>query len=232
AVAQIGRGGGQLVRDALLQVLEEPNKDGVCTCRLVARHYESDAASRLADAPGVHGYRCLKLGAGDGALRLRLVNERGLPHFNLQIKSGRSGLDAAADRLEFVGSTNREGFVQSETKFSQVAFVVVQNGQTTVARMPIPILDDQVAVRTLVLDPKATHLDEWLARRARYNRRLDDSRQLQSELFKRLVALLGKRDHKGALEEAQAGRERLETDLRDFDTERASLAVEIGKADL
>lgn len=233
AIAQINRaGGGQIVRDALLQIVQGPNKDGICTCRLVARHFESDAASRLADSAGALGYRCLKIGASDGPLRLRLVNERGLPHFNLQIKSGQAGLDAAADKLEFVGSTNREGFVQSDHKFSQVAFVVVQNGQTTVARIPIPILDDHVAVRTLVLDPKATQLDELLALRDRYNRRLDDSRQLQAELFKRLVALLGKRDHKGALEEAQSGRERLETDMREFDAERASLAVEVGKADL
>jgi hypothetical protein len=233
ALAQMDRvGGGQRVRDAVLQVLEEPNKDGVCICRLVARHYDSDPASRLADRSGVLGYRCLKLGTGEGPLRLRLVNERGLPHFNLQIKSSRAGLDAGTDKLDFVGSTNRQGLVQSENKFAHVAFVVVQNGQATVARMPIPIFDDHVAVRTLVLDPKVTQLDELLALRDRCLRRLDDSRQLQAELFKRLVALLAKKDHKGALEEAQAGRERLEADLREFETERASLAVEVGKAEL
>jgi hypothetical protein len=233
AVAQIGRaGGGQRVRDAVLQVVEEPNKEGVCFCRLVARHYESEPASRLADGSGVLGYRCLKLGTDEGPLRLRLVNERGLPHFNLQVRSSRTGLETTADKLEFVGSTNREGSVQSENKFANVAFVIVQNGQATVARMPVPIFDNDVAVRTLVLDPKVTQLDELLALRDRCIRRLDDSRQLQAELFKRLVALLAKKDHKGALEEAQEGRERLQADLREFDAERASLAVEVGKAEL
>ena len=57
----------------MLQVVTPPDKDGVCVCRLHARHYESEAASRLAEAPGVLGYRCLKLGTADAPLRLRLV---------------------------------------------------------------------------------------------------------------------------------------------------------------
>ena len=58
AIAQVTRGGGQIVPEAFLQVVDEP-KDGIAHCRLVARY--ADAASRLKDQPGVLGYRGRKL---------------------------------------------------------------------------------------------------------------------------------------------------------------------------
>src|SRR5262249_12557705 len=149
-----------LVRDALLQVTEPPGKDGVCICRLFARHAESDPASRLADVSGMQGYRCIQLGTTHGPLRLRLIDNQGLPHYNLQVKNSGTSFDQPADKLALLGTTDREGFFHARDKFNHVALVVLQKGEATVAKIPLPIFDDHVAVRTLVLDKNSTRKDE------------------------------------------------------------------------
>src|SRR5262249_33076436 len=150
----------------------------------------------------------------------------GLPHYNLQVRISRSGFDPA-DKLDFAGSTNREGFLQTRDQYSQAAYAVVQNGQVTVARIPIPIFEQHTAVRTLVLDPKITQLGKLTALRDRYNRRLDDCRQLQADLFKNLVA---EKNHEAALTEAQNGQETLKSNLRGLQTEHDNLALAVEKA--
>src|SRR6185369_8093960 len=128
ALVQVNRlGGAQPIRDAVLQVVEPPDKEGICLCRLFARHYDADPASRLGALAGVQGYRCLKLGTADAPLRLRLVNDRGLPHFKLQVKVGRGDFDTPARDALFYGSTSREGFLETSKAIAHLGFVVVQN---------------------------------------------------------------------------------------------------------
>lgn len=231
ALVQVNRlGGAQPVRDAVLQVVEPPDKDGACVCRLFARHYDADPASRLGTVAGVEGYRCLKLGTADAPLRLRLVNDRGLPHFRLQVKVIRGGFDPAGRELLYTASTNREGYVETPKAVSQLACVVVQNGDAVVARIPVPIWEDHVAVRALVLDANSTRLAELIALRDRYNRRLDDAIQLQQDLGGTLVNLLGKKQHEEALAEARKGLARLQGDLSDLDAEQRALALEVDRS--
>jgi hypothetical protein len=232
AVVQVARSGSsERVRDALLQVIEPPGKDGICICRLFARHSASDPASRLVDVPGMQGYRCVQLGTAYGLLRLRLIDNQGLPHHNLQIKSSHSSLDQPNDKLSPLGTTDRQGFLQSRDKFNHIALLVVQKGETTVARIPVPIFDDHVAVRTLVLDKNSTKKDELLALRGRYLRRLDDSRQVQGELAKTLSELLAKKDHEAAKAEAKEALERLRKELGDSQAELNNLMIESKNAD-
>ncbi len=233
AVVQVNRlGGSQPVRDAILQVIDPPDKDGVCLCRLYARHAESDNASRLGPGSGVLGYRCLKLGTADAPLRLRLVNDRGLPHSKLQVKVCRVGFETDKTNVVQDSSTNREGYVETSEKISHVAFVVVQNGTAVVARIPIPIWEGNIAVRTLVLDPNSTRIAELIALRDQYVRRLDDSLQLQLDLGKKLVELLGKSQHEDALQRAKKGAVRLNDDLRDLDSQKGDLLLQVTNAKL
>lgn len=233
AVVQVNRlGGSQPVRDAILQVIDPPDKDGVCLCRLSARHADSDNASRLGSGSGIIGYRCLKLGTADAPLRLRLVNDRGLPHSKLQVKVSRAGFETAGPELVHDGSTNREGYIETPKNLANVAFVVVQNGTAVVARIPVPIWEDHVAVRTLVLDPNSTRIAELIALRDQYIRRLDDSLQLQLDLGKKLVELLGKSQHEDALQRAKKGAARLKDDVSVLDSQKDELLLQVTNAKL
>src|SRR5262249_3955165 len=158
-----------------------------------------------------------KLGTADAPLRLRLVNDAGLPHSKLQVKVGRGGFDMAGNDLIHDGSTSREGYLESARPLSHVAFVVVPSGPAVVARIPIPIWEDAIAVRTLVLDPNSTRIAELITLRDLYVRRLDDALGLQHDLGKNLVELLGKSQYEDALLRAKKGVTRLEEDLRNLE---------------
>jgi hypothetical protein len=230
AIVQVNRlGGSQPVREALLQVVEPPNADGVCVCRLLARF--ADPASQLAAGSGVLGYRCLKLGTGEGPLRLRLVNDQGLPHFNLQVQSGKNGFEPG-ERLQDQGFTDREGFRQARDKFAHVACITVLHGGNAVARIPVPILDEQLAVRTVNVNADTAPIGEVVFLRDRHIRNLDEALQLQVDLGKTLQQLLAKADHKGALEEARRGKARLEADLKELKADHDGLAGSAVKAKL
>jgi len=232
AVVQVNRRGGmEPVRETLLQVDTPPSADGVVTCRLFARRPEEPAA-QLANVPGLDGYRCLKLGTANAPLRLRLVNERGLPHANLQVKAGRGGFDTASGAPTFAGSTNRDGFLETRDKFSHAAFVLVNHGESLVARLPVPIVQDQVAVYTVVLDPNISKLGNLTALRDRFNRRLDGSLLLQVDLSKALGALLAEKRFQEALDEASKNRARLQRDLKEAEAEFNQLQAQVTKASL
>jgi hypothetical protein len=230
AVVQVNRlGGPQRVRDTLLQVVEPPNSDGICICRLHARPRD-DPATRLADQPGVLGYRCVKLGTSEGPLRLRLINERGLPHADLDIWASQTGLDDLGRRLD---RTGRDGSIDSQSeKFSQVAFVTVKQGQAAVAKIPIPIIEGEVAVRTVVLDKNTGIESELIARRDRHIRRLDESLQQQQEIGNTLKRLLKEKKYQEALDEARTGHDQLKRDLRDLDADFGRLKRDVQSAPL
>ncbi|MBL8794444.1 MAG: hypothetical protein JNM56_11105 [Planctomycetia bacterium] len=230
AIVQVNRlGGSQPVREALLQVVEPPNADGVCICRLLARF--ADPASQLAAGSGVLGYRCMKLGTGDGPLRLRLVNDQGLPHFNLQVQGSKDGFEPGARQAD-QGFTNREGFLQTRDKFAHVACLTVVHGGNAVARLPVPILEDQLVVQSVNANPDAAPLGEVLFLRDRHIRQLDEALQLQVDLGQTLQQLLAKADHPGALEAARRGKARLEADLKELKADHDGLAGAAVKAKL
>ena len=233
ALVQVNRRGGkEPVRETLLQVVEPPNADGVATCRLFARRPDEPAA-QLASVPGLDGYRCLKLGTADGPLRLRLVNERGLPHANLQVKAGHGSFESASSAPDVAKSTDRDGFLDSrDKKFPHAAFVLVSHGESLVARLPVPIVQDQVAVYTVVLDPNISQLGNLTALRDRFHRRLDGSLLLQVDLNKSLGALLAEKRFQEALDEAGKNRERLQSDLKEADAEYRQLEAQVTKANL
>jgi hypothetical protein len=229
AVVQVNRlGGTQRVRDTLLQVVEPPDTTGRCVCRLLARHQE-DPASQLASQPGVLGYRCIKLGTTRAPLRLRLINERGLGNSGLQVEVGTSGFEDATLK----GSTARDGSFTCEERFSHVAFVVVRYGKVLVApRLPIPIIEDQVAVRTVVLDPEINITAPLIAQRDRYVRRLDDCIRVIHNLGESLHKRLNEKKYQEALDLAKESQGGLQRDQRDLEAERTALSVDVNRAKL
>src|SRR5437660_9394161 len=103
------------------------------------------------------GFRCVKLGTGEGELRLQLTDKSGTP-FTLTQLQPRAGVDEYPDarnprvreELQYA-----DGVFSSKERFKNVAFVVVRNGDTVVARMPVEVFPDQVAVRKVNPNPAA-----------------------------------------------------------------------------
>ncbi len=168
------------VREAFLQVVEEP-KQGVCICRLINRY--RDDASKLMEKPGVLGYRCLKLGSDEGPLRLRLVDDKGLPLDGLQVEVGRHGFDRK-DGFKPRGSTKGGNLPFSPEKYEHLAFVKVLYRRTLIAQVPVVILNGRTAVcRVSIADPNET-VGQVLARKKRVVERLLESLQVQDDLRK------------------------------------------------
>ena len=206
------------VREAYLQVVEGP-KDGVCVCRLFNRY--RDDASKLVEKPGVLGYRCLKLGTDEGPLRLRLVDDKGLPMDGLQVEVGRHGFDRPGD---FKPRHHQGGTLPFDSeKYDHLAFVKVLYRRTLIAQVPVAILAGRTAVcRVSIADPNEL-VGQVHVRRKRLIERLLESLQVQDDLRKGLRELLSKSKQDQTLHEARDGLKSLKADLADLDAESVSL---------
>lgn len=225
ALAQIQQaGGGQRtapVREAFLQVVQEPKK-GACVCRLINRY--RDDASKLVEKPGVLGYRGLKLGAGEGPLRLRLVDDQGLPLDGLQVEVGHRGFDHPND-FKPRGATQGGNLPFDPEKYEQLAFVKVLYRRTPIAQIPVVIFDGRTAVcRVNVADPGETTVHVQTLRK-RLLERLLEALQVQDDLRKGLRELLAKSKQEQALQEAREGLKSLTADLKELEAESTSLGA-------
>jgi hypothetical protein len=114
--------------------------------------------------------------------------------------------------------TYADGVFTSKEKFQNIAFVLVRNGETPVARLPVEVYPDQVAVRRVNLNPAAEPSPVQTAA-ADLLERIRSARVIQARCFEE-VATLQKKEKPRALEygkEAAAALEKeaevLRTDL-------------------
>jgi len=228
AIAQVARAGAGVrlarVPEAFLQVVEPP-KDGVCVCRLWNRY--ADPASKLVEDKTTLGYRCLKLGTSEGPLRLRLVDDKGLPLDGLQVEVGRHGFDRQDD-LKFAGTTKSEGLLQTEESYTNLAFVRVLSHRDLVARVPVPILEDRVAVLRVNSNTQGEALSLLVAAKRRLVERLTEALLVQDDLAKELGELMARSKHDEALARSRASLKGLQDDIANLGGERTSLAADIG----
>lgn len=208
---------GRRIDGVLLRVVEPP-RNGLAVCRVYNRYRGLPQRDGL-----TLGYRCVKLGTGEGPLRLRLTDPAGAPFGpdKVQARAGDTEFPnpqdpRARDELRF-----RDGVFVSEEKFRNVAFVLVQNGQTPVARIPVEIFPEHVATRKVHLNPAAEPSPaQWAA--TDLLDRIRSARVIQARCFEE-VAALQKTAKPKALEygqEAAAALER-EADLLRADLDRA-----------
>jgi tetratricopeptide (TPR) repeat protein len=178
ALARLTPGGpgqpprGTRVDDAILQVTDGPAADGTYPARLISR--------RLNPLAGGAGVRAVRLGTTPGPLHLRLVDERGLPLKNLQVRANASGFQEGGPVPAEQVTVGPDGVLRSEPRgFPAVAFVHVYAGGQQVARVPVPILAGATA--TVELDAaRATGRPAALA---------DERRQLVAALDESLLVL-------------------------------------------
>jgi hypothetical protein len=166
------------------------------------------------------GYRCVKLGTGEGILRLQLTDAAGTPYRSdtLQPRAGATDFPDPMSPRDREEMTFADGVFTSKERFQNVAFVLVRNGDTPVARIPVEIFPDQVAVRRVNLNP-AAEPSPVQAAAADLLDRVRRARVIQARCFEE-VATLQKKDKPKALEYAQGAVNGLE---KEADVLRADL---------
>jgi hypothetical protein len=208
---------GTRVDGLLLNVIDTP-RNGLCVCKVYNRYRGLPPRDGL-----TVGYRCVKLGTGEGVLRLQLTDAGGTP-FRADTLQPRAG---ATDFPDPMSPRDREemryadGVFTSKERFQNIAFVLVRNGDNPVARLPVEIYPDQVAVRRVNLNP-AAEPTPFQSAAADLLDRIRSARVIQARCFEE-VATLQKKEKPKALEygkEAQAALEK-EADVLRADLDRA-----------
>lgn len=195
---------------AVLQV-EEPPRDGSVVCRLYHRHPDP-----LAMAPGVLGYRAIKLGTTIAPLRLRFVegDARGLtPRPNLQVHVRRQGFQGEETTRE-QGTSDADGFFQAgrDKPYEHLAFVNILDGGQVRAQIPVTIVDDRPI--EIPFSAKAEAGAPLLIRRNLWRQRLYESLLAQAGLFKELSELAAKPEgRQRSLDKARASLKGLSADI-------------------
>ena len=209
---------------ALLQVTQGPD-GGVCTCRLYSRFRDP-----LRSAPGIAGYRCLKLGTTRAALRFQLVDEKTRrPIASQPITVS----DDYACRTSEAYSTNYDGLMQTKQKYDHLAFVRVLNQDgSALAQVPVPILDERAVVCPMTIAAQAQDLGDLQLQKQFVMAQVSDGLTAANQLFKQLGDLVKDKDHKAARDKAEAGRKALENDLARYDSDLAALSTRAGKLGL
>ncbi|MCI0638070.1 MAG: hypothetical protein L0Y72_28030 [Gemmataceae bacterium] len=213
AISRLSAAGGKLrgrrVEWALLEALAEP-RDGIVTCKLWRRYLEDD----LAPAPGVTGYRALKLATISGPLRVRFLDaEQFLPLDGLPVHV----FHPQGAKTEL--STNRDGLATTRDSFPHFAVIDVRWGGAALVRLPVAIVDERTIVCRLKTQPEAETLATLEIRRDQWLRRSLDSLRLSSERLIALEYLLNK-SFQAALESARSGQEFLAKELSQLEEER------------
>lgn len=225
AIAQVKQGPNGpwsfRVPHALLQVIEEPVQ-GVCQCRLFYRY--KDPPSQLQGGAGVLGYRFLKLGTQAGKVRLRLVDkDTFFPISNpLAVVVSAEDFDPKKKTEE---QAIREGNLQTNQIYQHVAFVRIQSGASTLAQLPVEILDDNPIICPVTVDAKLGEHGLFEMEKRRWEDQVYERLLVLVDLRKELGVLIQKKAHKDALDKAQAGLAGLEGDIKDFAAESRRLSV-------
>jgi tetratricopeptide (TPR) repeat protein len=188
---------GNRIDGVLLQVVDAP-RNGICVCKLHNRYKglpPKDAVTL--------GYRCVRLGTGEGPLRLQLTDAGGVVYRGdtLQPRAGADDFPDPGATREQEEMTFADGVFTAKVPFRNVAFVLVRAGDNPVARIPVEIYPDRVAVRTVSLTGKLE--SPVMTAAADLLDRVRNARVIQAKAFDE-VAELQKKEKPKALEHGQA----------------------------
>jgi tetratricopeptide (TPR) repeat protein len=213
---------GRAVDSAYLVTLAEP-KDGRCECRFVYRFQD-----QLADWSAVT-YRALKLGTGQGPVRLRVTDRNGLPPSGLQVRISPDGFrptDPARDQ-----GAIRNGVFDTTHAYDRIAFALVTSGEQKVAQVPVPVIDDRVtAVRVVPAAGGEARQQLEMDARNVHQRLLDIIHRLQVQ-NRRVGQAADQQRHAEALADVKRGLDVLDGDLNVLAGELARLRRDTGRVE-
>jgi tetratricopeptide (TPR) repeat protein len=226
AVVRIADLGGKIrgspIEWAVLRATESPH-GGTVKCRYFCR-FQDDR--NLPDAGPGGGYRCLKLQARSGPVRVRLVDEKKLEFLNRLKVQVSSNQDFVGDKN--VGVTLFNGLFEAEGPFTNVAYVRVLAGDTPLVEFPVPLISDKAVVCRMSPDAEAMKLAEINQRKERWVKWTVDALSLADQRRKEFYsALQAPKATKAALEAViRLGRQHLK-EMKDeslrLDGERTNL---------
>ncbi|MFQ3593274.1 MAG: hypothetical protein SNJ82_08820, partial [Gemmataceae bacterium] len=208
-----GNGVGVPVPALYLQVMVPPEQ-GVCVCRVLRRYRTSS----------IKGMTASLLTTRSGPLRLRLVQDtpqgpRPYPT-SVRLLIRRYSFEGEEGALS-ITATGRKDVDTSrfgkQGEFDRVAFVSVMNGETPLARIPIPLVDESVTVVSLptVNEEESGVLDRFRT----LARNVLEASQVQNAMFEDINALV--RDPKQRTAAIRRSRETLARLRDDYDRLRA-----------
>jgi hypothetical protein len=204
-----------LVPWAMLQAVEPPH-DGGCRCRLLHRWQNP-----LAEGPGVLGFRCFKLGTGQGPLQVRLFDEeKHAPLGSVRYTVSQYSFD---DQNPEEGSSNADGIIRTRRNYHNVAFLQIKSGDNIRARLPVAILDDRMVVCVLRSSAKEEERGQLELKHRRLVERINETLAKQGEFYNRLKQLDNEKSRETGLQEAQNGLKSLQNDLKGFQQDAADL---------
>src|SRR5262249_36585899 len=118
---------------AVVQIQQEP-KSGTAVGKVISR----GESNPLPGSQTSVIFRCVKLPAVTGPLRLRLVDEKGQPHVRaVQIRVHSQGFQKGLSNEEEVLNPDNGGLFVSKKTYDQLAYVRVVTGANEIAKIPI-----------------------------------------------------------------------------------------------
>lgn len=176
--------------------------DGMCRCALI----EGSLAQKLTGGRGVVGYKCLKLGTTESAVRVKIQDANGGPPVGthqLQVRANDKDFPITTDARNAL-KYDKEGVFQTQRPLRNMACVVIAVGTTREAKFPVAVFGDAPQILRLPLSEAdaaraALELDcESLRARA------GEVRRDQTTLLGALGKMIQAQDHKGALDRVNA----------------------------
>jgi tetratricopeptide (TPR) repeat protein len=195
---------------ALLEVVGFPEK-GVCRCRYWRRFLEDD----LRDAPGVSGYRALKLATSHEPVRLRVLDDETLlPIDGTQVQVTRPGT-----KDKEAVTTRRDGLAVTREAFAH--FVIVSLPSEGV-RFPLELIEGRTAVCRIKVKGGSETLAALEARCDAWLRRVYDDLSISAERTRELGQRVGQ-SLPGAAKLAGEGLANLNDELKQLSGEYSEL---------
>jgi hypothetical protein len=232
-----GRTPPELVPWALVQIKEAPQdgtKDTDCTGLLFWRYTPPLASEGTAHA----GYRCVKLGATRGPVRLRLLQAKGdkvAGPLSAQLEISRANF-RSEENSKITGSSNPvTGIYDSAVynpnagPFDRVAFITVKKDNQDRAYLPLAIMDDQLV--PVVVNATTVEQDALSQRVQHWQRQVDDAWLVYVAIFQDITAISRKAgvSREKILEQARAGLARMTDDYNRLSNERQEMPAEVGR---
>ena len=198
--------------DTLVRVVDPP-KNGEASVRVIFRRSENPLRRLSAG----QSFRCIRIGAGTGPVRLRLVDERGQPHTRtLQIRLHAQAFQEGVSPDEEVLNPDRGGLFVSRRSYSQMAFARVITGGTQIARLPVPILLDREMTAVVGLDAEREQFGQLHALRSELLRSYKEAVLMQIDAYNEITTLVKQTKNADALKRANSARLALERDLEEL----------------
>ena len=182
---------------------------------------------QLADWAAVT-YRALKIGAGQGPVRLRFVDRAGLTPSGLQVLVRGDGFQSPSIRDQ---GAVRDGVFQTSHVYDRMAYVVVTSGEAKVAQIPVPVIENRITVCHVTASPNGEARQQIELDARNTQQRLSDICRRLITQNERLAVMIRAQQNQPALDDVKKSLDLLDGELVPLTTELNRLRKESKQID-